>query len=50
MSFITVYSKCSILCIEDGKVQGYGTHQELMKNCNTYQAIYDSQIGGARIG
>ena len=46
----TVMRADKILCIEDGKVQGYGTHQELMKNCNTYQAIYDSQIGGARIG
>ena len=46
----TVMRADKILCIEDGKVQGFGTHQELMENCSTYQAIYDSQIGGARIG
>ena len=46
----TVMRAEKILCIEDGKVQGYGTHQELMKNCKIYQAIYDSQIGGVRNG
>ena len=46
----TVMRADKILCIEDGKVQGFGTHQELMKNCKIYQAIYDSQIGGVRNG
>lgn len=46
----TVMRADKILCIEDGKVQGYGTHQELMENCKIYQAIYDSQIGGVRNG
>lgn len=46
----TVMRADKILCIEDGKVQGFGTHQDLMETCGTYQAIYDSQIGGARIG
>lgn len=35
-----------ILCLEDGTVQGFGTHDELMASCPTYQAIYASQIGG----
>lgn len=41
----TVMSADRILCMEDGFVRGYGTHEELLKNCATYQAIYDSQIG-----
>lgn len=35
-----------ILCLDDAKVQGIGTHDELMQNCRTYKEIYDSQIGG----
>ncbi len=46
----TVMRADRILCMEDGKVQGYGTHQELMESCDTYRAIYDSQIGGEQIG
>ncbi len=34
-----------ILCLENGNVQGFGTHQELMKTCETYQNFYRSQIG-----
>lgn len=35
-----------ILVIEDGKMVGYGTHEELMKQCDTYNEIYQSQMGG----
>ncbi len=41
----TVMSADRILCIEDGRLQGMGTHQELLESCTTYQAIYESQIG-----
>lgn len=34
-----------ILCLEDGRVQGFGTHAELMRTCDTYRAIYESQVG-----
>lgn len=43
----TVMRADRILCLEDGEVKGFGTHQELMESCSTYQAIYASQIGGA---
>lgn len=33
-----------ILVIEDGKMAGYGTHEELLKSCEEYQDIYKSQI------
>ena len=46
----TVMRADRILCLEDGRVRGFGTHQELMENCDTYRAIYASQIGGERNG
>lgn len=33
-----------ILVLEDGRLAGKGTHEELMKNCPTYQEIYYSQF------
>ena len=36
-----------ILVIEDGRVTGRGTHDELMENCSLYQEIAESQMGGA---
>ncbi len=35
-----------ILCMDNGTLCGYGTHDELMKTCAAYREIYDSQIGG----
>lgn len=35
-----------IIVLEDGKICGFGTHQELLENCKTYQEIYDSQVRG----
>lgn len=35
-----------ILCLEDGEVAGFDSHQALMENCRVYQEIYVSQIGG----
>ena len=32
-----------IIVLDEGKVVGVGTHEELMKTCNTYQEIYYSQ-------
>lgn len=42
----TVRKADCILCLENGTVQGFGSHEELMAKCQTYQAIYYSQIGG----
>lgn len=36
-----------ILVLEEGKIIGAGTHDELMKNCPEYKEISDSQMGGA---
>lgn len=43
----TVMRTDRILCMEDGKIQGCGTHRELLENCATYRSIYESQIGTA---
>ena len=32
-----------IIVLEDGKIAGIGTHEELLKTCEVYQEIYDSQ-------
>ena len=42
----TVMRTDHILCLDGGRVQGFGTHDELMRDCAAYRAIYDSQIGG----
>ncbi len=42
----TVRKADKILCIDNGVVQGFGTHRELLEGCPEYRAIYDSQIGG----
>lgn len=34
-----------ILVLEDGKTLGYGTHDELLKTCEVYREIYESQMG-----
>ena len=42
----TVMRTDRILCLDNGCIQGYGTHEELMASCKIYQEIYHSQIGG----
>lgn len=34
-----------IIVLDDGNVAGMGTHEELMKSCEVYQEIYESQFG-----
>jgi ABC-type multidrug transport system fused ATPase/permease subunit len=33
-----------IIVLDDGQVAGIGTHNELLKNCEVYQEIYQSQF------
>lgn len=42
----TVRRADRILCLDHGTIQGFDSHDMLMTTCPTYQAIYDSQIGG----
>lgn len=39
-----------ILVLEYGKIIGHGTHEELLKTCETYSEIYTTQIGNKSIG
>ncbi len=34
----------NIIVLDDGKPAGCGTHDELLKNCDEYIEIYNSQI------
>lgn len=46
----TVMRTNRILCLDNGSVAGFGTHEELMASCTIYQEIYHSQIGGEYCG
>ena len=35
-----------IIVLDDGRISGIGTHQELLESNNIYKEVYDSQIGG----
>lgn len=38
-----------IIVLDDGRMEGMGTHEELIENCGIYREIYESQYGkGAR--
>jgi len=42
----TIMDAEQIIVLEEGKIVGKGTHEELIKNCETYREIADSQLGG----
>ncbi|MFA6844618.1 MAG: ABC transporter ATP-binding protein [Sphaerochaetaceae bacterium] len=52
-TIILVTQRCStamgadkILVLENGYCLGLGSHQQLLKECQVYKDIYDSQLGG----
>ena len=36
-----------IIVMEDGRINGFGTHEELLAGNNIYREVYESQVGGA---
>ena len=40
----TIKNAEQIVVIDDGMIVGKGTHEELMKNCETYREIASSQL------
>ena len=36
-----------IIVLDEGKINGIGTHKELLESCEIYKEISDSQMGGA---
>lgn len=43
----TVMRADHILCLDNGHVEGYGTHEELTASCGIYRAIYEAQHGAS---
>ena len=41
----SVMSADMIIVLDDGNMVGCGTHVDLMKNCDVYREIYESQFG-----
>ena len=46
----TILHADQILVMDDGKIVGKGTHEELMKTCETYQQIASSQLSAKELG
>lgn len=41
----SIMSLDKIIVLDEGKMIGYGTHEELMAGCSMYQDIYQTQMG-----
>lgn len=41
----SIMSLDDIIVMEEGKIIGHGTHEELMQSCKMYQEIYHTQMG-----
>ena len=35
-----------VIVMDDGRVNGFGTHEELLENNEIYREVYESQVGG----
>lgn len=46
----TIMNADSILVLEDGKLEGQGTHRELLENCPAYREICLSQLSSEEVG
>lgn len=45
---ISAVKDCDLIAVlDDGRLAGLGTHENLLENCDVYREIYDSQKGGA---
>ena len=46
----TILHADQILVMDEGKIVGKGTHEELLKNCEVYQQIAKSQMSAQELG
>ena len=46
----TILHADQIVVLDEGRIAGIGTHEELMKHCPTYQEIARSQLSAAELG
>ena len=45
----TILNAEQIIVLDDGKIAGIGTHQELLENCEVYQQIAASQLSESEL-
>ena len=46
----TIRNADQIAVLDDGRIVGVGTHEELIKSCGTYREICLSQLSGEEVG
>ena len=46
----TILHAEQIIVLDEGRIVGRGTHEELMRTCDTYQQIAKSQLSAAELG
>lgn len=46
----TILHAEQILVLDDGKVVGKGTHEQLLKDCEVYREIAKSQLSAKELG
>ena len=46
----TIIHADQIIVLDDGKIVGKGTHEELLKNCDVYMQIAQSQLSAKELG
>ena len=46
----TIMDADKIVVLDEGRVAGIGTHQELLENCQVYQEIASSQLSEEELG
>ena len=46
----TILHADQILVLDEGKIVGKGTHEELLRDCEVYQQIAQSQLSAKGIG
>ena len=45
----TILHADQIIVLDEGKIAGIGTHEELLRNCESYQEIAKSQLSEAEL-
>ena len=46
-SELSVSEADKIIVMDGGKIKGFGTHEELLKNNEIYKEVYESQMKGS---
>ncbi|NTU89164.1 MAG: ABC transporter ATP-binding protein, partial [Actinobacteria bacterium] len=46
----TILHADQILVLDDGRIVGKGTHEELLRSCEVYQEIANSQLSEEELG